>query len=136
MLLYHACTVNPAGRVSKSTIAVATAVPILLLVTIVAVTALIILLVIFMRKKNKTQPFEFEQMRHSELEEKDLENYLTTQEGSFPGAKAGVISSVDKNGSSAGGGGGGREEGEGHSEKKRLQDIDLSDNDSMNGHLV
>ena len=72
-----------------STIAVATAMPILLLVTIVVVTVLIILLVIFMRKKNKTQLIDFKQMRHSELEKKDLENYLTTQEGSFPGAKVG-----------------------------------------------
>ena len=96
----------------------------------------IILVVLMMRKKGKTQAFEFQPMSHSELEAKDLENYLGTSEGALPGTRAGVITVSSKNGSGAGGGkGGGRED-----EKAILRDVDLQDQklekNSDKGHLV
>lgn len=123
---------HTASAVSKSTVAVATVVPILALVGVVVVVVLIILAVLTMRKKGKTKAFDFQPMSHSELEAKDLENYLGTEEGSLPGTRTGVITMSSTNGSGAGGGeGGGRED-----EKAILQDVDLQEQDNAKGHLV
>ncbi|SMN02048.1 hypothetical protein SPONN_368 [uncultured Candidatus Thioglobus sp.] len=121
------------SKLSKSTIAVVTAVPILSLVSVAVVAGLIILAVVVMlRKKERIKPFDFQPMSHSELELKDLESYLGTDEGSFPGTRTGVIAAPSKNGTGGGEGGG---VGIG-----TLRDVDLDNQDyettSVKGHLV
>jgi hypothetical protein len=68
-------------------------------------------------------------MRHSELEAKDLENYLGTSEGSLPGTRTGVIAMSNVFGSS-----------KGEKDKPALQDVDLNgqgfETSSVKGHLV
>ena len=114
------------GTTSKSTtIAVATAVPIVII--LVGVVIIIAALVIFgyIRRRGKQRPFGFETMSHTELEEKDLEDYLGTEQGSLPSTRSGVIES---NGNDYGDAGEGRH---------KLQDVDLKeDSDSVKGHLV
>lgn len=96
-----------------------------------------------LRKKQRTKPFDFQPMSHRELEAKDLESYLDTEEGSYPSSRTGVIATPSSNGagssgiaSSAAGGEGGR----GGVEKEVLRDVDLANQDyetsSVKGHLV
>ncbi len=62
-------------------------------------------------------------MVHSELEEKDLENYLA-QQGALPSMREGVVAGAAENGGNRGKGG---------EKKEKFEDVDLKDS---NGHLV
>lgn len=98
------------------------------------VVLLVVLAFLVMRKKAMSKPFDFQPMSHSELEAKDLENYLGTEEGSFPSTKTGVIATASKNGSAGSSGEGGGKE------KTGLRDVDLENQEyetsSVKGHLV
>ena len=77
----------------------------------------VILAIVFSRRRSRVKTsFDFKPMSHSELEEKDLENYLDTPQGAFPSMRTGVITSLESNGMS--GGGRGLREGE-------FEDVDL-----------
>ena len=109
----------------------AVAVPLFLLAVALA-AVFIVLLVVFFRRRSAVKNFGFQHMTHSELEEKDLENFLATQQGALPSTRAGVIT-----GSKGNGGGDGNSKGSdgggGSEEEEKFDDMDLKD---ANGHLV
>ena len=104
----------------SSTVIVAVIVPIFVIASIGIAVVLIILLVVFFRRKSSVKSFQFEQMTHKELEEKDLENYLATEHGALPSMRAGAIMGSGEEEGDEGGG-------------KEFDDVDLK---NPNGYLV
>lgn len=64
----------------------------------ILLTVLVIFFFVRQRRQLAANGFDFQPMTHSELEEKDLENYLSTQSGSYPSLKSGVITATETSG--------------------------------------
>ena len=116
---------------SSSTVTVAILVPLLFVTALALAVVLVVLIVVFFRRRSAIKNFEFQTMSHRELEEKDLENFLETQQGSLPSTKSGVITGSEGvcDGEKEGDGSG--NDGNNDFVEKKLYDVDFK-----NGHLV
>ncbi len=82
-----------------ATLAIAVSVPIVGILVIALITTLLSIAVFLLaRQRKQAKPFNFVHMTHSDLEEKDLENYLATGQGSFPNIRTVSLTQEDLDG--------------------------------------